>query len=46
MFILFNNVTFYKKNHIDHIRLIYRTKYRNAFFLGAGRGALITNFKP
>ena len=51
MFILFNNVTFDKKNRIDRIRLVYRTENRNSFFLGRGRrlfirGALITNFKP
>ena len=42
MFILFNDVTFHYKNHIDRIRLVYRTEYQNSFFLGGegGRGHL------
>ena len=40
MFILFNNVTFYSKNRIDRIRLVYRTEFRNSFFLGGGRERL------
>ena len=41
MFILFNNVTFHYKNHIDCICLEYCTEYQNAFFLGGGRGRLL-----
>ena len=41
MLILFNKyVTFYKKNRIDCIHLIYRTKYPNSFFLREGGGRL------
>ena len=28
------------------MRLVYRTEYRNSFFLGGGGGALITTFEP
>ena len=38
LFILFNNVTFHWKNRIDRIRHVYRTEYRNSFFLGGGAG--------
>ena len=52
MFILFNKDTFHEKIRVDRIRSVYRTEYRNSFFLrgfvagggggGWGKGALIT----
>ena len=35
-------VTFHLKSRIDCIRLVYRTEYRNSFFLrGGGKGAYL-----